>query len=346
MPHNAWSPHNNTCITCSTSQLSGPIPHPIIPTYDQTMALMKEELWYELQCMYGQNGALVQTTQILTAQLDATNAHCTMAQWALAQSRLELENVKKKKQPRKSVKLCTCFVTHPELEEDFNKAEEEQCKKDKADAEKLAKKKTEDEVCHTQIEHNIESKTFDALSTLQCKDDFIAVAGTLKISRDRMVEKLRTRIKEFLADPTNQHFADNPHFAALFQMGKTHLKNKTLAAASSTGQASSGISQDNDATSSNTSSTHFFTPPASAHSFNSNYPPYFTNQPYIHQFYANPALCAPSYSTMQHNNLSGSPIASSSNLDRQPQHPYNTHSLPIYPTQFYNYSTNHGHPCT
>ncbi|KAG1878123.1 hypothetical protein DFJ58DRAFT_740683 [Suillus subalutaceus] len=219
----------------------------------------------------------------------------------------------------------------------------EQREKDKADAEKQAKKKTEDEARHTQIERDIESKTFDALSTLRRKDDFIALAGALKISRDGTVEELRTRIKEFLTDAANQHFADNPRFAALFQTGKTRSKNKNLATASSTGQASSGASQDNDATSSNTSGTHFFTPPASAHSFNPYYPPHFTNQPYFHQFYANPALRAPSYSTTQHNNSSGGPIASSSNLDRQP---YNTHSLPTHLPQFYNYGTNHGHPRT
>ncbi|KAG1832290.1 hypothetical protein DFJ58DRAFT_823377, partial [Suillus subalutaceus] len=60
----------------------------------------------------------------------------------------------------------------------------------------------------------------------------------------------------------------------------------------------------------------FFTPPASAHSFNPYYPPHFTNQPYFYQFYANPALRTPSYSTTQHNNSSGGPIVSSSNLDR------------------------------
>jgi hypothetical protein len=176
--------------THSTLQLSGPIPHPVTPSYVQEMMLMKEELWCELQHMYEQNGALVQTTQVLTAQLDATNAHCTMAQWALAQSRLELENVKKKKQLRKSIKLQACFMTHPELKEDFNKVEEEQHEKDMADTEKQARKKAKDEVCHTQIEHDIRSKTFDALSTLWCKDDFITLAGALKILRDGTVKEL------------------------------------------------------------------------------------------------------------------------------------------------------------
>jgi hypothetical protein len=111
-------------------------------------------------------------------------------------------------------------VTHPELEEDFNKVEEEQCEKDKANVEKQAKKKAEDEVHHTQIKHDIGSKTFDALSTLQHKDDFIMLASALKISRHGTVEELQVRIKEFLADAENQHFADNPRFSALFHMGK------------------------------------------------------------------------------------------------------------------------------
>ncbi|KAG1866521.1 hypothetical protein DFJ58DRAFT_743015 [Suillus subalutaceus] len=157
------------------------------------------------------------------------------------------------------------------------------------------------------------------------------------------VEELRTGIKEFLADA---QISTLPTIHVLLRSSrreKTRSKNKNLATASSTGQASSGTSQDNDATSSNTFGTHFFTPPASAHFFNPYYPPHFTNQPYFHQFYANPALHAPSYSTTQHNNSSGGPIASSSNLDRQP---YNTHSLPTHPPQFYNYGTNHGHPRT
>jgi hypothetical protein len=237
-------------------------------------------------------------------------------------------------------------VTHPELEEDFNKAEEEQHEKDKADAEKQAKKKAKDEVHHTQIEHDIGSKTFDALSTLRCKDNFITLAGALKISRDGTVEELRVRIKEFLADAKNQHFADNPRFSALFQMGKTRSKNSVTA--SSTGQVNSSMSQDNGATSSNAVAfgNHPFTAPA--HAFNSHYPPHLTNQPYFHQFYANAAPQAPSYPTMQNNNPSGGPIASSSNLHRQPQaqHPYNVHGLPTYPPRFCDYSTNNSHPRT
>lgn len=55
----------------------------------------------------------------------------------------------------------------------------------------------------------------------------------------------------------------------------------------------------------------------------------------------------PYHASMQNNNSSGGPIASSSNLHRQPQtqpgHPYNAHGFPI---QFYNYGTHHNQPRT
>jgi len=66
-----------------------------------------------------------------------------------------------------------------------------------------AKKKTGDETRHAQIERDIASTTFDALSTFRRKDEFIALAGALKLSRDGTVDELKTRIKEFLADATN-----------------------------------------------------------------------------------------------------------------------------------------------
>ncbi|KAG2100651.1 uncharacterized protein F5147DRAFT_776859 [Suillus discolor] len=116
-----------------------------------------------------------------------------------------------------------------------------------------AKKKSKDEVRHAQIEHDIKSKTFDAFSMLRCKDDFIALAGALKILRDGTVEELRT--------------------------GKTRSKN--LAAPSSMGQANSGTLQDNadnGTTLSNpvTSGNHFFNSPV----LHSSYPLHLTsNQP-------------------------------------------------------------------
>ncbi|KIK74285.1 hypothetical protein PAXRUDRAFT_20033 [Paxillus rubicundulus Ve08.2h10] len=183
-----------------SSQSLGPLPPPVIPSVTQAMGLLKEELWNELQRSYQQNRALFESNQMLNAQLQATNAHCTLAQRALSQSQIELNNVKKKKQPRKSVKLRARFVTAPELKEDFEKAEVEWQEKERSEAAKQAKRKVDNE------------------------DDYITLAGALGISKDGTVEELKTRIREYLSDPSHADIAQNSRFAALFNAsnkGKT-----------------------------------------------------------------------------------------------------------------------------
>ena len=74
-----------------------------------------------------------------------------------------------------------------------------------------------------QIEHDIRDKTFDALSTFCCKDDYITLAGALGISHNGTVEELKTCIKDYLANPVNANIAKNPHFTTLFHAkGKGH----------------------------------------------------------------------------------------------------------------------------
>ncbi|KIK72593.1 hypothetical protein PAXRUDRAFT_180380 [Paxillus rubicundulus Ve08.2h10] len=161
---------------------------------------------------------------MLNAQLQAANAHCTLAQHALSQSQFELNNVKKKKQPCKSMKLRARFVTAPELKEDFEEAEVEWQEKERSEAAKQAKRKVDDEVRLTQIECDIRSKTFDTLTTFRRKDDYIMLAGALGISKDGTIEELKTRIREYLSDPSHADIAQNSRFAALFNAsnkGKT-----------------------------------------------------------------------------------------------------------------------------
>ena len=62
-----------------------------------------------------------------------------------------------------------------------------------------------------------------ALLTFRRRDEFIALAGALKPSRGGAVDELKTRIKEFLVYAANQHFADDPRLAALFQAGN-HIR--------------------------------------------------------------------------------------------------------------------------
>ncbi|KAG1854430.1 hypothetical protein DFJ58DRAFT_618454, partial [Suillus subalutaceus] len=103
-----------------------------------------------------------------------------------------------------------------ELEEDSNKHEAEQHEKERVEAEKQAKKKTDDSAQLTQIENDITTKTFDAPTFYRLKDDFITIAGALGISREGTVATLILRIKEYIADPANVHLAETPQFSALF----------------------------------------------------------------------------------------------------------------------------------
>ncbi|KIK72138.1 hypothetical protein PAXRUDRAFT_181269, partial [Paxillus rubicundulus Ve08.2h10] len=65
------------------------------------------------------------------------------------------------------------------------------------------------------------------LSSFHQKDEYIMLAGALGISQDGTVEELKTRIKNYIADP--MHAADitqNPCFSGLFlAVGKSCTKN-------------------------------------------------------------------------------------------------------------------------
>jgi hypothetical protein len=213
--------------TLATHSTIATLPEPVLP-FSQAMGLSKEELWNELQRVHQQNSVLIASNQMVTLQLEAANTHCTLAKQALSQSRLELDNVKKK-QPRQSVKLRARFVTMPELLEDYEKSELKRQEKEKLEAEKQAKKNADEDARQLQIERDIRGKTFDALSTFRRKDDYITLAGALGISRDGTVEELKTRIKGYLADPSHVDIAQNPRFSALFQVsGKTCARNPPI----------------------------------------------------------------------------------------------------------------------
>ena len=103
------------------------------------------------------------------------------------------------------------------------KGQRQRSKRKQRQRQQAGKKKTEDDEWLTQIECDIQDKTFNALSTFHCKDDCITLAGTLGISHDGTVEELKTCIKDYLANPANANSTENPHFTALFHAkGKGH----------------------------------------------------------------------------------------------------------------------------
>ncbi|KIJ13527.1 hypothetical protein PAXINDRAFT_100625 [Paxillus involutus ATCC 200175] len=212
--------------------------------------------------------------------------------------------------------LCQ-VLWHPDIFPD----EVEHREKEKAEAEKQAKRKADGEVRVAQIERDIRDKVFDApLSSFRRKDEYITLAGALGISQDGTVEELKTRIKNYIADPTHAaDIAQNPRFSGLFlAVGKSRTKNPTAPdRPDHTHHVDFGISQ--------SSATH---------------------QPYrqhgLHGFsHLQHDLYHGTYHDTYHSTYPGDPssIASSSNLDRQP-HFVNAgidHSRPTPSTYYYSY---------
>ncbi|KAF8837822.1 hypothetical protein BDN67DRAFT_1004716 [Paxillus ammoniavirescens] len=151
----------------------------------------------------------------------SSTLHCTLAQQCEEEEKFTTVS-------EASCTLRARFVTLPELKEDFEKAEVERREKEKAEAEKQAKRKADGEVRVAQIERDIRDKVFDApLSSFRRKDGYITLAGALSISQDGTVEELKTRIKNYIADPTHAaDIAQNPRFSGLFLgVGKSRTKN-------------------------------------------------------------------------------------------------------------------------
>src|SRR5436190_572514 len=99
----------------------------------------ESELRTELCLLCQQNLALSHTMTMQSAELEASNAHCTIVQSEITDLCTQLANWHEKK-TRPSTKLKAHFVTLPELKDIFNLQEAERLEKEKRDAEKLAQK--------------------------------------------------------------------------------------------------------------------------------------------------------------------------------------------------------------
>ncbi|KAG1721065.1 hypothetical protein EDB19DRAFT_2044466 [Suillus lakei] len=144
----------------------------------------REDLWRNIQFLYGQNKSLFKMYLMQSARLAAAEAHCTLASHQISMLNERLVN-KTQKKCQKSKKINACFVTHPELREAFEAEEIERIEKEKVDAEKAAQKKAENDVRLSCIEEDIKTKVFDgSLSSYKRKDDLVTIAGALSLPRD------------------------------------------------------------------------------------------------------------------------------------------------------------------
>jgi hypothetical protein len=100
------------------------------------------------------------------SQLDAANAHCTIAQQEATDVWIQLEN-HKRKHSHKSTKVKSQFVMHPDLKALFEQEKIEQEEKERVEAEKQAQKNAEQTARNACITEDMVSRTFDKLTCNQ-----------------------------------------------------------------------------------------------------------------------------------------------------------------------------------
>jgi hypothetical protein len=183
----------------------------------QVMASSKEELWEHIQQLYAQNQTLTEAVAMQTAQVDAANAHCTIAQRENQDWRVKAENERRKK-TRTSTKVKARYVTAPEFKESFEAGADARKEKERLEKDKKDKKKLDEEARIARIHNSIATRTFDSpFTSYKRKEDLEALAGALGLSRDGKIVDLAARIKSHLEDPdTRTALADNPRFSALY----------------------------------------------------------------------------------------------------------------------------------
>ncbi|GJJ10781.1 hypothetical protein Clacol_005009 [Clathrus columnatus] len=154
-------------------------------------------------------------------QIIGANAHCTVISQILDETKLQLENERKKKM-RQSTKVKAQFITLPDLKAAFNKQDEELHAQEQIDAEKQAQKNANKAALQAKV-------TGDAKSRLQEKVDLIMITCALGLSQDGTISELTNQIKSHLELHPDLH--TDPRFTGLFRIRHPRaavIENNTL----------------------------------------------------------------------------------------------------------------------
>jgi hypothetical protein len=198
-------------ITRSVSTTLGRPILPPFPPYADVIDRTPKELYAYMRSHQSQCEVIFNER---TAQLDAANAHCTIARRHITTLTEQLANKTQSKR-RKSKKVQARFVTLSELREAFEAEDAELEAKEKVELEKAAKKKADDSARTLRINHEIGSRIFDCpLTSYKRKDDLIALAGALSLPIEGTVAELTKAIKDHLAE--NPTRVNESRFSGLF----------------------------------------------------------------------------------------------------------------------------------
>ena len=175
----------------------------------------QEEMKMEFRRVLLQNRYLTQELTQAMAELQASNAHCTVMQRAASDAQTQLTNQRKK--TRRSVKTDARFVTKADMQESFEKEKAEKEKAEQEAAAKEAEKEKEEAARAVRIREDTTSRQFTlSLSSYKKKEDLIILAGALGLPTVGTNPQLYMRIKSHLDG--HRDLASNPRFAGLFNL--------------------------------------------------------------------------------------------------------------------------------
>ena len=171
------------------------------------------EMQMELCKILHRNKLLESQVESLNAQLNASNAHCTVMKRVASDSQLELSNLRSKKKSK--VRMEAHFVTHPELIDAHEAQKVANAQKASEEAERQKQKEEEQAQRLERIRDETANKRFvDPLSACKRKDDLIVIAGALGLSTDGTNAELLSRLKDHLS--AHPELASNDRFSGLF----------------------------------------------------------------------------------------------------------------------------------
>lgn len=158
---------------------------------------------------------LCETTHNQAAQIEASNAHCTIMKRKLQAKQTELYNFKKKKE-RGSTKVKARFITLPGLKAAFYAEEAVRQEKEHQATQKVVQREVEEASLEAHIVKEAATRVFtNALSSYKTKADLRILARALHLNDDGTNPSLIERIQKYL-NANTALLKQDPRFSGLF----------------------------------------------------------------------------------------------------------------------------------
>ncbi|KAI0729980.1 hypothetical protein C8Q72DRAFT_745963, partial [Fomitopsis betulina] len=181
--------------------------------------LSRDESLAELRRLREQNRALSMELQSTKAELEASNAHCTLMKHENGDLRTQLENSKKRKERNTSRRMAR-FITNQSLRSRYEQEKAEQEAKKQEQEQRRQEKEARDTEEAAYIAREAADRVFGSFASYKLKRDLIILARALGLSAEGTNIILTARIKDHLQANEQSLNVPGSRFAGLFRSGR------------------------------------------------------------------------------------------------------------------------------